>query len=229
MECTVLRDEMLDVLYGEADAATMRAVEEHQAVCAACRDEMAALKALRRDLGQWPTPAFGRTRVSRPAPSGARWLAAAAALVLATGGALGFAGAELRVGGATWSLHLGRSGADVERLLAEQEARHQQEIAALRASIAAARPRVASGPSDAPPADPTTIARVRDLIRESEARQAVLLNASLADLAERAEAQRRFDMARMSAGLSYLDGRTGQQVARATELMGAVLQASQQK
>jgi hypothetical protein len=46
---------------------------------------------------------------------------------------------------------------------------------------------------------------------------------------ERSEAQRRLDLARMSAGLSYLDGRTGQQVARATELMGAVLQASQQK
>jgi glycosyltransferase involved in cell wall biosynthesis len=46
---------------------------------------------------------------------------------------------------------------------------------------------------------------------------------------ERAEAQRRYDLARVSAGLSYLDGKTGQQVARTTELMGYVLQASQKR
>ena len=57
----------------------------------------------------------------------------------------------------------------------------------------------------------------------------MLLSASLTDLTARAETQRRLDMARVSAGLSYLDGRTGQQVARTTELMGYLLQASQQK
>jgi hypothetical protein len=33
----------------------------------------------------------------------------------------------------------------------------------------------------------------------------------------------------VSAGFSYLEGRTGLQVARTTELMGHVLQASQKK
>jgi hypothetical protein len=44
---------------------------------------------------------------------------------------------------------------------------------------------------------------------------------------ERAEAQRRVDMARVAASLSYLDGRHGQQLARTNELMGYVLAASQ--
>ena len=71
--------------------------------------------------------------------------------------------------------------------------------------------------------------RVQDLIRQSELRQAAALNASLSDFSERTDAQRRYDLARVSAGLSYLDGKTGQTVARTTELMGYVLQASQKK
>ena len=70
---------------------------------------------------------------------------------------------------------------------------------------------------------------MRRLIRESEARQTVVLDASLRGLAERSDAQRREDMAQVSAGFSYLEGRTGLQVARTTELMGHVLSASQKK
>jgi hypothetical protein len=40
------------------------------------------------------------------------------------------------------------------------------------------------------------------------------------------EAQRRVDLARVAAGLSYLDGRHGQQLARTNELMGYVLEAA---
>jgi hypothetical protein len=67
------------------------------------------------------------------------------------------------------------------------------------------------------------------MIRDSEARQTVVLNASLSELAERGEAARRFDLARMSQSLSYLDGRTGEQVARTNELVASLLKTSQQK
>ncbi len=225
MDCTVLRDEMLAVLYGEADPATVRRVEEHHAVCAACREEMASLRTLRRDLAAWTVPEFSRASVRRPGPRLYRGLAAAAALLLALGGALGLSGAELRVADGRWSFRLGRS-ADVERLLAEHEARHLRELATLKAAVAALP---ATAPSGASGNDAALLAKVHELVGESEARQAVVLSASLTDMLERSEAQRRLDLARMSAGFSYLDGRTGQQVARATELMGAVLQASQQK
>jgi hypothetical protein len=67
------------------------------------------------------------------------------------------------------------------------------------------------------------------MIRDSEARQDARVSARLAALTEEAETQRRYDLARVSAGLSYLEGRTGQDMVRTTELMGRVLQASQQK
>lgn len=217
MECSDLRDEMLEVLYGEADAPTRGRVEEHHARCEACREEMAALRRLRRDLAGWGLPDTRPTRLRVPSWRGLpRGLAAAAAVLLALGASLGLSGSEVRFEDGRFAFRLGR-GEDVSRLLSEQEARHREELRALRGSLVAPRD------------DEAELRRVRELIRESEARQAVLLSASLAELGERTQAQRRYDLARVSAGLSYLDGRTGEQVARTTELMGYVLRASQQQ
>ena len=57
MACEEFRDVMLDVLYGESDAAAARAFETHQHQCAECRSELGALRALRRDLREWAIPA----------------------------------------------------------------------------------------------------------------------------------------------------------------------------
>ena len=204
MGCEEFRDQMLDALYGEADDAGARAWEIHQQQCAACRDELRALRRLRRDLGGWTVPA-------RPGPAGARarrarvWLAAAAGVVIGFAGAFALAGAQSRVDTLAAALHA-------------QDQRHRAEIEALKATVGAGRPNGQALLED-----------VRRLIRESEARQAVAFDASLRGLAERSDAQRREDMAQVSAGFSYLEGRTGLQVARTTELMGHVLSASQKK
>jgi len=203
MECTILRDEMMEVLYGEATTGAARKVEEHCAVCAACRQEMGALRRLRQDLPAWRLPRSGRPRFRRPGAPSAWLLASAAALFLALGVGLGLPLAEARL----------------THLLDQREARLRNELTALRASVAAPTARD----------DAAVLARVQDLLRQSEARQAVRLNTSLADFSERTDAQRRYDLARVSAGLSYLDGKTGQNVARTTELMGYVLQASQKR
>ncbi|MBI3932596.1 MAG: hypothetical protein HY317_04215 [Acidobacteria bacterium] len=218
MPCTMLREEMVAVLYGEADAETVRRVGEHQAACADCRDEMAALRGLRRQLTAWraPEPARG---VRRPRPRPWAALAAAAAIVFALGAGWGLAGAELRYEKGRVSFRLGGGDQEIRTVLDRERARLQEEIAALRAAVAA-RP---SG------GDAAFLERVAAMIRESEARQAVLMSASLQEIGERNEAQRRYDLARVSAGLSYLDGRTGEQVARTNELMGYVLQVSQQR
>jgi putative zinc finger protein len=204
MGCTDLRGEMMDVLYGEATPAAARAVEEHVAACAACREEIAAFRRLRRDLSSWRLPESVRPRSRRIAERPAWALAAAAALFLCIGGALGLAVADARF----------------RQVLDQREARFREEMAAAT--------RVSAAPSPQRD-DETVLVRVREMIRESEARQAVRLGASLADFSERTEAQRRYDLARVSAGLSYLDGKTGQNVARTTELMGYVLQASQKR
>jgi|SRR5919198_2256831 hypothetical protein len=224
MECSAFRDEMLDVLYGEADAASRRRFEEHQRECGACREEIASLRRLRRDLAAWTVPSESRRLLTWVRSRPLRALAAAASLLLALGGSLALSGADVRYEDGRVSLRMGRPSSgvpasEVEALIGAAEARHRQEIAALRSEIARAR-------DDGQAA---MLARVSEMIRESEARQAVLVSASMADLREQSEAQRRYDLAQVGAGLSYLEGKTGLQVARTTELMGHVLQAAQKR
>ena len=208
-----LRDAMMDVLYGEADAAVRTRVDEHLASCAACRAEMAALRALRRDLSAWRLP------LARPSftPRGVvlpGWLAAAALLLLGFGATLGVTGY-----------------ASLRRALAAQEARaselERRHLEAVRAIAAAREGRPAALDSAALLA--SLDARIDEGLRAHESRQGERIEQRLADWEEQADAQRRVDMARVAASLSYLDGRHGQQLARTNELMGYVLEASQKR
>jgi hypothetical protein len=223
MECNAFRDDLLDVLYGEADAATRGRFEQHQQGCAACREELAALRGLRRDLAAWSLPPDLRPRAPRFARAW-RPLAVAAAVVLALGGALGLSGSELRYDQGHVAFRLGRTGAPLdadatEQRIAALEARHRREMQALRDELARER----DGAEEA------LLARVSEMIRGTEARQAMLVGAGMASLREEAEAQRRYDLAQVGASFSYLDGKTGLQAARTTELMGHVLQAAQKR
>jgi hypothetical protein len=224
MECDAFRDDLMDVLYGEADPETARRFNEHQARCAACREEIASFRRVRHELEGWAvTP---RRRLAMPALlRPARWLAAAAALVATAAGALVLAKGEIRYPNGQVALRLAApsaDSADLRRLLVEQEARHQQAIADLKAS--ALRP--AAAPEGAPDRE-ALLAEVRRMIQESERRQGTVFAASLSGLEERTQAQRRVDLAQMGASLSYLEGKTGMQAARTTELVGQVLLASQ--
>src|SRR5262245_41569510 len=216
MHCDAYRDQMLDVLYGEAGDAARRAVEEHQRECASCSEEMAAFRRLRRDLQTWSVPAPARPR--RPALV---WpgLAAAAATLLALGGMASWRGGELRHDEHGWSLHVGRDASFVEARLQEQEQRHRAEMQELRASLAS------------PPAADreALLALAREVVSESERRQDARLQDALARMSDRYETQRRYDLAQVSAGLSYLEGKAGLHAARTTELVGQVLLASQEK
>lgn len=206
MECTTVREAMLEALYGEAPPATARRVEEHLEVCPACRDEMAAFRRVRAELRGYTLPPLAAPQLVR---RGARWsvgLTVAAALLVALGAGVAHA----------------RIGALERRLEAQQQA-HLREVAALRASFNAAQPSATSL------ADAALLRRVDERLRASEERQAQRLGASLRELSERSETQRRYDLARVSAGLSYLDGRSGQHAARTAELMGYVLQAAEKK
>jgi hypothetical protein len=225
MDCETLREDLMAVLYGEADAEAQARVDAHRADCAACREELAALRSLRRTLAGWKLPEQAAPR-ARGAWAGWRALATAAGLLLALGGALGLSGAELQYARGGLSIRLGRPGPEATGARdAEQERRYAQALAALEARAAAPD----ALPQARPGEDGELMDRVAELIRASEARQAQLLNASLRDLGRQSDAQRRYDLARISAGFSYLEGKTGQQVARTTELMGYVLEASQKR
>lgn len=219
MQCETFRDDMLSVIYGEADAATAARFEGHRAACAACAEELTTLRRLRRTLSAWNVPDRARPRAAWGPWRAGRGLAAAAGLVLALGGGLSLWGAHFQYTRGPFAVSLGRSAEDLRAVLAEQERRHREELAALETRLTPASPHD----------DATLLARVEAMIRDAEARQALALNASLREFGEQSEIQRRYDLARVSAGLSYLEGKTGQQVARTTELMGYVLQASQKK
>lgn len=221
MECERFRDDQLDVLYGEADADAVRRVGEHHASCAACRQEMAALRRVRRDVQAWALPerfAPRRAAAARPAP----WLAAAAAVVAALGAGLALFGYELRAEQGALALRRGHERAEVQALLARQESRHRAEMEALRQSLLRGHAMPAAAGED-------VLRQMEQMVRLSEQRQDARLAARLAATTEEAETRRRYDMARVGAGLAYLEGRTGQDIVRTTELMGRVLQASQQK
>jgi hypothetical protein len=226
MECRILRDERLDVLYGEADVATRRRVDEHLAVCETCREESASFASVRDDLRSWNVPAMAGAPVRTFPRRLLRALPTAAAVLLAAGGAFGLAGSEVRYEDGKLSVRLGRAAAaDYRQALADQEARAvvrekelQEQMETLRTAAAAE-----------PKSPREILARVEEMIHDSELRQAQHVQASLVRLDQRAEAQRRYDLARVAASLAYLDGRNGQQVARTTELMGYVLEASHNK
>jgi hypothetical protein len=219
MQCDKVGDEKLvadkmDLLYGEVDAESRGRVEAHLAECEACRDEMAALRAVRGDLRAWqrpaPRPVFTARGIVVP-----RWLAAAAVFLATLGTTLG----------ATGYVQTRRALAAQEARAAALEARQQEAQRALQAALA--RTPVAAADADALLA--RVDARIDEKLRASETRQTQRLDTRLASWDERAEAQRRLDLARVAAGLSYLDGRHGQQLARTNELMGYVLEASAQK
>lgn len=225
MDCSGLRDDLLDVLYGEAGAETRRRTLAHLATCAACQNELASLRAVRSKLQQWKAPEvrplLWRRSAFRPLPV----LAAAAALLLVSAAALALRGSEARYEDGRLTVRLGR-GTDERALLAalaEQESRHQREMAELRARLGPDAHPLTSAASTSDP----VLRQMADMIRESEARQAVRIEASLSRFAERTESRRRYDLARIGAGLAYLDGKNGQQLSRTTELMGYVLEAKQ--
>jgi hypothetical protein len=219
MGCTECQDQLVELLYDEADPATARAVRAHVASCASCRSELAALRSVRSKLKAWDLPARPMARRWQAPP---RWVwhaAAAATVVLALGGAAALSHLALRFERGPLVVQLGRvAQTDMARVV-EQQDRQAQEIRVLRAALGER-----SGGEDG-----VVLQRVAQLVRESEARQRQALSVSLAGLEARTTMQRRYDLARVGASLSYLDGRTGQRIARTTELMGQVLKVSNRR
>ena len=219
MECEKDRDEglqgdKLEVLYGEADSAARARVAVHLEACAACREEMAALRGLRRDLGSWRLP------LARPGftPRGVvvpHWLLAAALVLLAFGATLG-----------AWATcPCGRALVAQEARASQLERQQRESLAAMQASLA----RTPGSAADAAARLARVEAGLDEQFKSSQAQQAERLDRLFAEWQERAEVRRRVDMAQVAASLSYLDGRHGEQLARTNELMGYVLQASQKR
>jgi hypothetical protein len=217
MDCEDFRDGMLDVLYDEADAKTVESVAAHTAACAACRDELAGLREVRHSLETWTLPRLPHT-VRRFAPPRYFWAAAAAALL-----AVGLSGAARLAG---FQLRGDPAPAVVEQASSIPATLPAQAAPAEMVSLQPQNVSVASAPGVD---QEMLLRRVEQMIRQSEQRQRAAYETSLASFEQRTNLQRRYDLARINAGMSYLDTRTGQHTARTTELMGQILQASNRR
>ena len=215
MQCEKIGDEALqgdklDVVYGEADVAARERVQAHVELCPACRDEIAALRGLRRDLAAWRLPEARQRR----APRGfevPRWLAAAALFVLGFGATLGASGYV-----------------SLRRAVAEQQARADALEVLQRESQRSLQ--AALGQADGSAAFLAQLdARIDERLRSGQTRERESFERQLVAWQERSDVRRRADMAQVAASLSYLDGRHGQQLARTNELLGYFLQASDKR
>jgi TolA-binding protein len=197
----------------------------HHAHCAACSEEFDALRGVRRSLSAWrlPTPlpvAFGRKPRLNPLVG----LAAAAGLILALGAAARLASVSLDI--AAGPVHLRVGVPDAAGQMQALTIEHRNEIAKLQAQIAQVQAQPAALETQR---EAALLERVQKMLDERDSRQLQQVDGRVQSLTARADAQRRYDLARISAGLSYLDGKTGQHAARTSELMGYMLQASEKR
>jgi hypothetical protein len=157
--------DLVSYLYDDLDAAARESFERHLRGCAACREELAGLRAVRADLLQWapPEPEFAfrlvaEPRVSAGGPAGrvltptvpswwawlqpAAGLAAAAVLVLAA--AAGLARIEVHRGPDGWTLRTGSSsGASLDSARMAAFAAHDVNLPADDGAFAALERRIA--------------------------------------------------------------------------------------
>jgi hypothetical protein len=181
MDCSRFQEDMMDVLYGEADAETSARFDAHRGECADCRDELSGLQRVRRDMQAWK---FDMPRPRSRYMPGLRGLAAAAAIVIAFTGGLTMANTEIRYREGELVVRFGGGpvrapqNADLTERLARLEAQQQQQADALRATTPL-QPVASTGDAG----QDALLRQVQHLVQQSEARQHMRLQAGLSDMA----------------------------------------------
>lgn len=249
---------LIGYLYGELAPAERRVFESHLASCAACRDEVASLRATREDLIAWAPPEcrdLPSSWIEAPAAvsPGARlraWapafgLAAAAMLVLAASAAI--ANLEVRYGADGLVVRTGRAPVSVasasnqqpltaaprEAASVEPSYVTASELAAfearLRATFAAPDSRGLARAASVSSATPQLSADVRRLIEESEERTRQEMASRFLDLVRDVEGHRRADMLRVQQVLGQVQRTTGAEAAQTRDIVNRLMLVSQQE
>jgi len=239
---------LIAYLYGEVEASTRKAVDDHLATCRACAAEVMALGDVRAELGLWVPPDAEldfkivkrsdapASNVLRPA----RWWstvpvwaqAAAAVLVLAAGAAI--ANVQVKSGpdgfvvSTGWMAHQApvqsatsdrdASGADVEGWKPALAALEQQ----LRSEIKSTTHDQATPVASRGTADEATIRRVQQLIADAEQRHNREIATRLIDLQRDMTMQRRADMQNISRVVGSYD----EQLLRQRQYMNNMIRVS---
>jgi len=238
-ECEGLQGDIVALLYDDGEPAERGRAREHLARCVPCRIEYSELKGVRGDLRGWGLPPSTIAPVVPRKSFGVRYLpaglAAAAGLVLGIGvsmasrdafspsspttleGDSSSAAARLQSPPAAAARFV--SYDELEQLLQKQESRHQAELNDLRQSLIEVSESVAPAQNALKAVSNVSPAVIERLLKQSEERQARMVEARLSSLKTQADLQRQYDMAQIAAGLAYIDSRTGADAARTSELM----------
>jgi hypothetical protein len=244
------REELLvSYLYAELAPADRADFDRHLRACAACRDELDVLGAVRGGLASWAPPeTAGRLAADVAAPPAARpavvsvfrdvpaWVRAAAA-VLVVGLSAGAANLEISRTGTGFSVRTGwrhpvAAGAAagavapavaVPTAMADGLDALARDLRALERRIAD----VSSTPSG--PGDEAVLRRVRALVEESERRQQREIALRVADVARDLQAQRRIDLVRIDRSLGLIQSRTGMEVMRTQRQVNSLAQQVSQR
>ena len=247
------KDLLVAYLYDEIGDADRARADAHLRDCAACREELADLRGLRRGLTRWtpPQPDFDVRVVRARALSWRAWwtpafgLAAAAVLVLAVASAL--AHVELRYGSDGFSVRTGWNAATPAvaaqataalpvAMTAAQAAQFQAQYASLERRVnglesaqQASPLRAVSAAAPARASDAEVLRQVRDLLAQSESRQQQELALRISQVLHDVDAQRVADLARIQQGFGRIDALTTQEAASHRDLVNYVMTASRQK
>jgi len=257
--CTALadRDEILiGYLYDEIDPAAREAFEAHMAACSTCRDEVDALRGVRRDLAQWTPEAVARHRSSVAGPpsqvGGQRrqtwwreipaWAQVAAALLF-LGVAAGLANLNIHYDSTGLTIHTGWKAVAIAAPPAAQSASDRADGVS-RADLVALEQRLrgelrtlqTSGHAqsvDTPQqartasADADVLRKVRGLVDDSEKRQQTELALRIGEVLRDIGAQRRADLVKIDRSLGLVENNLGVEVLKQRERVNYLMRANQ--
>jgi hypothetical protein len=243
---------LVSYLYGEVDAATRRAVDDHLAQCTACAAEISALSDVRSELGAWGAPnteldftivkksELSASNVVRPA----RWWktvpawAQAAAAILVLAAAASIANLQITSGPDGFSVSTGwmrpeqsePAAAGPPLRAAGTPAPDADAIRAelasleqkLRDEIRASRDQSTTRAAATGGIDDATIRRVQQLINEAEQRHSRELAARFVEFTNDLTLQRRADMQNITRAFNAQDA----QLFRQRQLMNNMIRVS---
>lgn len=242
-----IKDLLVGYLYDELNDAERRSFDTHLTACAACRAELAGLRATRDDLLAWSPPECrdlpSSWAVEPATPVGMRlraWapafgLAAAAMLLLAVSAAV--ANVEIRYGSDGLVVRTGHTAAPaaaveapaLEAVPARASYVTAEELAAFEARL---RDALAPAPAAIRPvsntADTTQLSSdVRRLIEESEERTRQEMAARFIDFVRDVEGHRRADMMRVQQALGQIQRTNGAEAAQTRDIVNRLMLVSQ--
>jgi hypothetical protein len=251
------REELIvGYVYDELSREDRAALEAHMAGCAACRTDLAELRATRGYLASWkpPEPDLGFRVIggaAAPAPALPRpnrfapafAYAAAAVLVLAAAAAIANVEISYGPGGATVRTGWSARPAPADQLAAAPAPAAGSETAAVPAAdfsaldrrlreIEAALGAAATGPASVQLAaatrmsDAEILRRVRQIVSEAESRQETAVAQRMLDIVRDFDVQRRADIALIQQGLGQYQGLTNAEIAQNRDMLNQLVRAA---